>query len=90
MPVLAECIHPDQVPYVQHMFSPDAEQVEWAVRVVIADEKASAAGKGAFSLGGKMIDAPVVGKARATLAEARQCGIDIDALRDKFKDEAPE
>ncbi|KAL2154058.1 hypothetical protein VTH82DRAFT_2734 [Thermothelomyces myriococcoides] len=85
-----QCIHPDQVPYVQHMFSPDAEQVEWAVRVVIADEKASAAGKGAFSLGGKMIDAPVVGKARATLVEARQCGIDIDALRDKFKDEAPE
>ncbi|AEO54281.1 hypothetical protein MYCTH_2296691 [Thermothelomyces thermophilus ATCC 42464] len=85
-----QCIHPDQVPYVQRMFSPDAEQVEWAARVVIADEKASAAGKGAFSLGGKMIDAPVVGKARATLAEAKQCGIDVDALRDKFKDESPE
>ncbi|KAL2182680.1 beta subunit of citrate lyase [Thermothelomyces heterothallicus CBS 203.75] len=85
-----QCIHPDQVPYVQRMFSPDAEQVEWAARVVIADEKASAAGKGAFSLAGKMIDAPVVGKARATLAEAKQCGIDVDALRDKFKDESPE
>ncbi|KAL2142600.1 hypothetical protein VTI28DRAFT_991 [Corynascus sepedonium] len=82
-----QCIHPDQVPRVQRMFSPDAEQVEWAARVVIADEKASAAGKGAFSLNGKMIDAPVVGKARATLAEAKQCGIDVDALREKFREQ---
>ncbi|KAL2159152.1 hypothetical protein VTH06DRAFT_2584 [Thermothelomyces fergusii] len=81
-----QCIHPDQVPFVQSMFSPDAEQVEWATRVVIADEKASAAGRGAFLLDGKMIDAPVVGKARAILAQAKQCGIDVEAFRDKFED----
>lgn len=85
-----QCIHPSQVEVVQRMFAPDEKEVEWAVRVAIADEKASAAGRGAWTLDGKMIDAPVTGKASAVIAKAEQCGIDIEGLRSKWKDQEPE
>jgi len=38
-------------------------------------------------LDGKMIDVPVVGKAKAIVARAEVCGIDVSALKEKFKDE---
>src|SRR5207244_762983 len=41
-----QCIHPDQVAIVQRTFSPAAAEVEWAVRVCVADAKAAAAGRG--------------------------------------------
>jgi hypothetical protein len=42
------------------MFGPGFKDVEWAVRVVIADTEAERAGRAAWSLDGKMIDVPVV------------------------------
>lgn len=85
-----QCIHPSQVEVVQKMFAPTHEEAEWAVRVVIGDEKAAAAGRGAWTLDGKMIDAPVTGKARAIAAKAEQCGMDVGGLRSKWKDQEPE
>ncbi|KAM7194342.1 beta subunit of citrate lyase [Rhypophila sp. PSN 637] len=85
-----QCIHPSQVDTVQRMFGPSEEEVEWAVRVVIADEKAADAGRGAWTFQGKMIDAPVSGKARAVLAKADRCGFDISSLREKWKHQEPE
>lgn len=85
-----QCIHPSQVEVVQRIFGPDEEEVEWAVRVVIADEKAERAGRGAWTLDGKMIDAPVSGKARAVVAKAERCGFDVEALREKWKEQEPE
>ncbi|KAI0842218.1 beta subunit of citrate lyase [Hypoxylon sp. FL0890] len=85
-----QCIHPSQVDMVQRLFAPSDKEVEWAVRTTIADEKAAAAGRGAWTLDGAMIDAPVAGKARAIVDKARKCGIDIDALREKWKDQEPE
>lgn len=72
------------------MFGPDQAEVEWAVRVVVADEKASAAGRGAWTLDGKMIDAPVVGKARAVVAKAERCGFDVSSLMEKWQHQEPE
>ncbi|KAM7222293.1 citrate lyase subunit beta-like protein, mitochondrial [Rhypophila decipiens] len=85
-----QCIHPSQVDTVQKMFGPSEEEVEWAVRVVIADEKAADAGRGAWTFQGKMIDAPVSGKARAVLARADKCGFDVSGLREKWKHQEPE
>lgn len=72
------------------MFGPSEEEVEWAIRVVIADDKASAAGRGAWSLDGKMIDAPVVGKARSVVAKAERCGFDVYGIKQKWRDQEPE
>ncbi len=85
-----QCIHPDQVGTVQEVFSPSAQEAEWAVRVVIADKKADAQGRGAWTLDGKMIDVPVVGKAKAIVAKAELCGLDVKGLQDRFKDEEPQ
>jgi citrate lyase subunit beta-like protein len=72
------------------MFGPSEGEVEWAVRVVIADNKASAKGRGAWTLDGKMIDAPVVGKARSVVEKAGPCGFDIEAIMAKWAHEEPE
>jgi citrate lyase subunit beta/citryl-CoA lyase len=61
-------IHPAQVQPINEMFSPLPEEVEYAKRVVVAFEEAEAQGKGATSLDGKMIDIPVVKRARSLLA----------------------
>ncbi|CEJ90580.1 Putative Citrate lyase beta [[Torrubiella] hemipterigena] len=85
-----QCIHPSQVEVVQRLYAPTEYEVEWAVRVVIADEKAAAAGRGAWTLDGKMIDAPVSGKAKAIVAKAEQCRMDVKSLQSKWKDQEPE
>ncbi|KAH6671216.1 Pyruvate/Phosphoenolpyruvate kinase-like domain-containing protein [Halenospora varia] len=85
-----QCIHPTQVGVAQRAFAPGEKEVEWAIRVVVGDEKADVGGRGAWTLDGKMIDAPVVGKAKATVERARHCGINVDAVREKWKDQEPE
>ena len=85
-----QCIHPTQVEVAQRAFAPGEKEVEWAVRVMIGDEKADAEGRGAWTLEGKMIDVPVVGKAKATVKRAGLCGIDVDAIREKWKHQEPE
>ncbi|KAK2628079.1 hypothetical protein QTJ16_002725 [Diplocarpon rosae] len=85
-----QCIHPSQVEVVQKAFAPSASEVEWAVRLVVADEKAGRAGRGAWTLDGKMIDVPVVRKARSIVNRADRCGIDVEELREKWKGQEPE
>ncbi|KXL41364.1 hypothetical protein M433DRAFT_148770 [Acidomyces richmondensis BFW] len=85
-----QCIHPDQVATVQEVFSPSLQELEWAVRVVICDAKADAQGRGAWTLDGKMIDVPVVGKARGIVAKAEEIGMDVAGYKERLKDEQPQ
>jgi citrate lyase subunit beta/citryl-CoA lyase len=62
------CIHPSQVALVNQAFSPSADELDWAQRVVAASQ---AAGGGAFSLDGRMVDPPVLLLAQQTLARAQ-------------------
>lgn len=65
------CIHPAQVPIVNAGFGPSSVELEWAARVVEADARARAAGQGAVLVDGRMIDAPIVERARRWLDAAR-------------------
>ncbi|KAG9204058.1 hypothetical protein G6514_001694 [Epicoccum nigrum] len=85
-----QCIHPSQIAVCHRAFSPGREEVEWAARVVVADEKADRAGRGAWTLDGKMIDVPVVKKARAVLRHAQACDMDVTAVREKWAHQEPE
>lgn len=85
-----QCIHPAQLQTVHDMFAPSQADMDWAARVLVADEKAAASGRGAWTLDGHMIDAPVVGKARAVAAKANRCGFDFSALQTKWSDQEPE
>ncbi len=68
------CIHPRQVAVVHDAFAPTADEVDKAVRIVRAHEDAEARGLGVVSLGTKMIDAPVVKRALATVELAVRMG----------------
>jgi citrate lyase subunit beta-like protein len=85
-----QLIHPTQVEIAQRTFQPSEQEVEWAVRVVVADEKADKQGRGAWTLDGKMIDVPVVGKAKALVKKAELCGIEVDQVRSKWAHQEPE
>lgn len=59
------CIHPRQVELADRLLRPTDEQRTWAARVI---EAAAAHGDGAFQLDGRMVDAPVLLRARSYLA----------------------
>ena len=63
-------IHPSQLDIINATFSPSPEEIAYARRVVTAFEEAERAGKGATSLDGKVVDVPVVKRARALLEVA--------------------
>jgi citrate lyase subunit beta / citryl-CoA lyase len=63
----AGCIHPGQVPIVNREYSPSPEEVAYATRVVTEDKVHAAAGRGSWSLDGKMIDVPIVVRAQRLL-----------------------
>lgn len=69
-----QAIHPNQIPIIQAAFTPDDAAIAHAQRVVAASEANQASGLGAFSLDGKMVDAPVVKAAERVLAKARAAG----------------
>ena len=61
-------IHPGQIETINEVFSPSAAEVAYARRVIDAFEGAQRKGLGAVALDGKLLDQPVVERARRTLA----------------------
>jgi citrate lyase subunit beta/citryl-CoA lyase len=70
----ASCIHPSVVPVLNAAFSPSLEEIEWARRVVAAAKIAAAEGRGAHTVDGHFVDAPIVARAQAILALAESVG----------------
>ncbi|CAN5662530.1 CoA ester lyase [soil metagenome] len=62
------CIHPGLVTALNEAFTPKAEEVTYALKLIEADKKAAAEGRGSFTVDGKMIDIPVIDRARKLLA----------------------
>ena len=58
------CVHPGLVQALNEAFTPDAKEVAYAQKLIAADERAAAEGRGSFSVDGKMIDIPVIERAR--------------------------
>ena len=63
----ATCIHPSVVPILNECFGPSEEEIAWAQKVIASNEQEAAAGRGAFMLDGKFIDAPIVTRAENLL-----------------------
>ncbi|NGM71576.1 CoA ester lyase [Natronolimnobius sp. AArcel1] len=57
-------IHPAQVDPINEEFTPSADDCEWAVRVLEAAREADETGHGVFEVGGEMIDAPLIKRAK--------------------------
>lgn len=69
-----QVIHPNQVPIVQEAFSPSAEKIANAKKIVDAAREHLNAGRGAFALDDKMVDMPIIKAAERVLAQARAAG----------------
>ncbi len=69
------CIHPGQVPLANEVHTPAPSEVDFARRVLEADQQAKVDGRGVFTVDGKMIDAPILEAQRALLARARRSGM---------------
>ncbi|OLB85368.1 MAG: citrate lyase ACP [Acidobacteriales bacterium 13_2_20CM_2_55_5] len=65
------CIHPSQIAVIHDAFTPSQAEFEQALKIVAAFEEAQQRGLGVVSLGSKMIDAPVVERARKLVARSR-------------------
>lgn len=63
----ASVIHPSQIGILNEEFRPNANDIDHARRVVAAYDKALAEGVGAVTVDGRMIDVPVVERARLLL-----------------------
>ena len=69
------CIHPRQIRVIHQGFAPGAEELTKALRIVEAFQEAEEKGLGVVSLGSKMIDRPVVLRARLLVDQAREAGL---------------
>ncbi|MEV1176087.1 aldolase/citrate lyase family protein, partial [Nonomuraea sp. NPDC049784] len=64
-------IHPRQIPVIRRAFRPSEEEAARAAEIVEAAERAGRSGAGAVALpDGRFVDAPIVARARRTLALA--------------------
>lgn len=73
------CIHPEQVPIINAVFTPGEDEIAKAKRYVEAFEAAEASGSASIQVDGYFIDYPIVEKARRVIAiaseiEARKSG----------------
>ena len=69
------CIHPGQIHVIHEAFAPSQIEIDKALKVVAAFEDAQQKGLGVVSLGSKMIDPPVVERARKLVGRAKQMGM---------------
>jgi citrate lyase subunit beta/citryl-CoA lyase len=81
----ASVIHPSQVPILNEEFRASAKEIDRARRVVTAYDKALAGGVGAVTVDGKMIDVPVVERARLLIEREKA----IAAREAKMREIAP-
>ena len=68
-------IHPGQIEIVNGAFTPTADEIDYARRVLKAFDEARARGEGAVAFGGQLLDLPIVDRARQTLDLAEYLGV---------------
>lgn len=68
-------INPRQIDGIHSVFAPTSDEIRHAQRVLEAMEEAYSEGKGVFSLDGKMVDAPVINRAKTTVELAKLLGL---------------
>jgi citrate lyase subunit beta / citryl-CoA lyase len=68
----ASCVHPSQLAILNEEYGVAAEEVARAHRMIAAYDAAMAEGLGAVTFEGKMIDVPVVERAKALIDRAER------------------
>jgi citrate lyase subunit beta/citryl-CoA lyase len=71
------CIHPDQVPVTNEIFTPSADEVRWSKRIISEFGEAEKSGIASIQIDGYFVDYPIVEKAQRT--------VDISNLLESLK-----
>ena len=71
------CIHPDQVPVTNEIFTPSVDEVRWSKRIISEFGQAEKAGIASIQIDGYFVDYPIVEKAQRT--------VDISNLLESLK-----
>jgi citrate lyase subunit beta/citryl-CoA lyase len=71
-------IQPSQIGLVHQVYTPTREEVLQARRVMAAIREAGAKGSGVIALDGRMVDKPIVERARRVIDLALACGLAIE------------
>ncbi len=69
------CIHPSQIEVVHDIYTPSLDEVEQSQLILAEVEKAGIEAGGVIQVNGKMIDIPVIDKARRVVSLAKAAGI---------------
>lgn len=69
------CIHPRQIPVIRKGYAPDETEIEKSRIILTAFEEAKQKGLGVIAIGSKMIDQPVVDRAKKTISLAIQLNL---------------
>ncbi len=75
-------VNPRQIEVVHEVFAPKPEEIAHALQVIDAIQRAREMGTGVISLGGKMVDAPVVKRAFRVIRTAHAQGL-VDSVPDE-------
>ena len=78
-------MHPAQVDTVNRLFMRGEKEISFAQRVMQEAQREENRRLGAFSLDGKMVDAPVIARAEGVLARAERYGL-IDNQNERYGD----
>jgi citrate lyase subunit beta/citryl-CoA lyase len=68
-------INPRQIKVVHEVFTPTQKEIDKSLAILAAIKEANAKGSGVIALNGKMIDKPIVERARHNLALAVAAGV---------------
>jgi citrate lyase subunit beta/citryl-CoA lyase len=69
------CIHPRQIEPVHRIFTPNEKEIDYAIRTFDAIDEAERKHSGVIALDGKMIDEPMVERARRVIRLAAAAGV---------------
>lgn len=68
-------INPRQIELIHNLYAPSQKDVDFAKRVISAAEQVEKEGLGVVSLNGKMVDSPIIERAKLVLQRAALSGI---------------
>ena len=68
------CIHPSQIKIVHSIFTPKDKDIERSIEIINAAKKADILAGGVITVNGKMIDIPVIEKAKKIINLAKAAG----------------
>lgn len=68
-------INPRQVVDINNGFNPTNDEIKYATKVLDAAKEATKKGLGVFSVDGKMVDLPIINRAKQVMEKAKKAGL---------------